>query len=146
MKVAHGEAIVTRLQAFVAEGLLRTAGWASEVSGTDDITLLCPAAWVQPGPATFAERSGRSGPTRLGRIWVVVICVAGDGSEPLEPVAGEIAVAAREALNGLQLGAGSMRRLHYQGEPEPYYARGYIELPMEFEAHEHVTGGVPPAP
>ena len=136
--VTDGETILAAI-ADVA-GLAHT-GWASQIAGEGDITALCPGAWIMPGACQQNSEAGRGRNASATRTWVVTINVAGDGRSPLEVEAAPLVEAVRKRLTGLALEQGTrFRRLRYAAEPEPFYAPGYIEFPIEFDAPEHITG------
>jgi len=136
-----GDALITALAAVSA---LAHRGWASQAAAAEDLTQLCPGAWVQPGAAEPRSSAGRGQHTSVMRSWIVVITVAGLDTTPLESSAGPIVDAVRVALTGLDVGNEKPpRRLHYVAENEPFYAPGYIELPLEFELTETFSGETP---
>lgn len=138
MNAAHGQRILSALGELPG---LEHVGWASQAAQSEDITEECPGAWVQPGAADQTSEAGGGRHTNVARTWLVVVTVAGDGQDPLELQASELVAAVRRRLSGLRLGdQAPLRRLQYVSEPEPFYAPGYIELPIEFEAHETYTG------
>jgi len=116
-------------------------GWASTAAASEDLTLLCPGAWIQPGAVDQRSEAGRGQHTRAARTWLVVITVSGIGDTPLELTASPLVEAVRTALTGLRVGtARPQRRVRYVSEGEPFYAPGYIELPLEFELSETFSG------
>lgn len=135
MNRAIGDAI---LEALAAIPELRHTGWASEVAAEDDLVHLSPAAWLQPGGTRQAGEAGRGRAVKYTRTWTVVLTVAGDGRDPLETQMAPLVDAVRQGLTGLDLGRGGFQRLHYAGEPDPFYAPGYLEWPVEFDAPETI--------
>ena len=138
MIAAHGQRILAALEGIAS---LEYTGWASQAAEAEDLTALCPGAWVQPGAADPTSEAGKGVHANVARAWLVVVTVSGDGQTPLELEASDLIDQVRRALTGLRLAdQPPLRRLQYVREIEPFYAPGYIELAIEFEAHETYTG------
>ena len=138
MIVADGQVVLAALNGI---GALDYTGWASQAAASEDLTQLCPGAWVQPGAAEQRDQAGQGRNVRTMRAWIVVLTVSSDDGTALEEIAGPLTEAVRDALTGLTVGAEKPpRRLRYVGEMEPFYAPGYMELPLEFELTETFRG------
>lgn len=136
--IADGQHILAALAEL--DGVQHT-GWASQAAQAEDIALLCPGAWLQPGAADQASEAGHGRHTKFTRTWLVVLTVSGEGEDALEPALDGLLQSARARLAGRAIGDHRPpRRLQYVREGEPFYAPGYIELPIELELNETFSG------
>lgn len=135
---ADGEYLLQALQSL---GAFDQTGWASEAALVEDLAAAGTCCWIQPGAAERNTEAGNGRHARARRTWMVVITMGSFDTTPLEITGSPLLEQVRTELTGLYVGDQKPpRRLHYIADVEPFYAQGYIELPLEFELSETFTG------